>query len=136
MTHYNKGSAAERELIGIFAKEGFSVIRAAGSGTNDLAGPDLVALKDGLVLAVEAKAWNKSNLSISRLQFGDLIAWATRAGCQAVIAWKYPRQGWFFLLPEAFHETGKAHAISYKEAVLKKVDFGVLTKRQTVLYKS
>ncbi|MBS3061241.1 MAG: Holliday junction resolvase [Candidatus Diapherotrites archaeon] len=135
MSHYNKGSAAERELIGLFYDQGFAVVRAAGSGTNALTSPDLVVLRNGKAFAVEAKAWAKNNLSIDRIQFDDLLLWAKKAGCTALFAWKYPRQGWFFLLPEAFHETGRGFAISYKDAIAKKIDFNVLIGAQTVLNK-
>ncbi len=136
MSHYNKGASAERELIGLFHEKGFAVIRAAGSGTNVLSAPDIVVLRPQLRLAVEAKAWAKNHLSISRVQFDDLLNWSERAGCQALIAWKFPREGWFFLFPEAFHATRKAYAISKKEALQKKIDLSVLVGEQTILTKA
>lgn len=135
MTHYNKGSAAERELIELFFNHGFAVIRAAGSGTNVFSAPDLVALRSDLRFGIESKAWGSNNLSIPVVQFEDLVNWCKKGGCQALFAWKYPREGWFFLFPEAFHKTPKFYAVSKHQALQKKIDFGVLIGSQTILKK-
>ncbi|MDO8625606.1 MAG: Holliday junction resolvase Hjc [Candidatus Diapherotrites archaeon] len=133
MSHYNKGSAAERELITLFDAAGFAVVRVAGSGTNALTDVDLIVLRSDLRLAIESKAWAKKNLSISKEQFEGLLAWAKKADCRPLVAWKYPREGWFLLDPSAFHVTPKFYAITHHTAIEKRIPFEVLVKSQTVL---
>jgi Holliday junction resolvase len=133
LSHYNKGSAAERELIALFDAAGFAVVRVAGSGTNALTDVDLIALRSDMRLAVESKAWAKENLSISKDQFEALLAWSKKADCRPLIAWKYPREGWFLLDPDAFHVTPKFYAITHRTAVEKRIPLDVLVGSQTVL---
>ncbi|HLD58781.1 MAG TPA: Holliday junction resolvase Hjc [archaeon] len=116
MTRYAKGANAERELVHLLFDKGFSVIRTAGSGKTSLPAPDIIAMKPSKHLAFECKAWASNNLSIPVASMEEFLSWCTRAGVEAIIAWKYPRKGWFFLKPEMLHNTGKYYAISKKDA--------------------
>lgn len=133
IAHYAKGANAERELVHRLAKAGFSVARVAGSGVSVLNPPDLVALSRQKRLAFESKAWDSTSLSIPKEQFESFLEWCQIADCQAVLAWRRSREGWFFLKPEHFHKTPKAYAISHHDALNHRIDFGVLTGTQTVL---
>ncbi len=119
MTRYQKGSSAERELIGILYSKGYSVVRAAGSGKSSLPSPDLVALSQNKKFAFECKAWDSDYLSISIGQMEEQLGWCERAGIDFVVAWKMPRQGFVFLTLNDFAKTEKNYVVS-KESALKK----------------
>ena len=133
MTRYTKGANAERELVHLLFDKGFSVIRTAGSGKTSLPAPDIIALRPGRFLAFECKAWNSNNLSIPIASMEEFLGWCSRAGVQAIIAWKYPRQGWFFMKPEVLHKTGKFYAVSHKEAEKHNLYLEVITGIQSQL---
>lgn len=116
MVYHSKGANAERELMRLFFEVGFSVVRIAGSGVSPLPAPDIIALKNGRIIAVECKARKAKNLAIDVRQMHDLIEWANTAGGEAFVGWKVPRKGWFFLKPGQLHNTGKFFTISLKDA--------------------
>ena len=104
MPKYNKGANAERELIKILDKVGFSVLRVAGSGVNPIPCPDVVALKNGRIIAFECKAKKGEYLAITHEQLDEEILWAEKAGAEFVVAWKVPRSGWLFFKAENFRK--------------------------------
>tara|TARA_Y100000310_G_scaffold327497_2_gene393974 strand:+ start:7989 stop:8402 length:414 start_codon:yes stop_codon:yes gene_type:complete len=136
MAYYNKGANAERELIHALFKRGLAVIRVAGSGKTSLPSPDVVALKPGLQLAIECKAWNKKHLSISNAQMEELTIWSEMAGADLWIAWKIPRKGWRFLKREQFKKSPKSYNISMKHALTHGIDIGVVIGDQKQLSSS
>lgn len=136
MTRYAKGANAERELLQQLFDAGFSVARVAGSGVSAFNPPDLLAFSKTKKLGFECKAWGSSSLTIPADQFESLVKWCENAACEAVIAWKFPRKGWFFLSPQSFHKTGKAYAVSLRNAKSQAIDFGVLVGEQTQLNQS
>ena len=119
MVYHAKGANAERELMHLFFNAGFSVVRIAGSGTSPLPAPDIIALKQGRIIAVECKARKAKNLAVSVGQIGELLGWAKKAGAEALVGWKFPRKGWFFFPPSKMNNTGKFFTISLKDAVAK-----------------
>ncbi|MBN2477965.1 hypothetical protein JXB01_01610 [Candidatus Micrarchaeota archaeon] len=112
---YRKGSRAERELIHFFDGEGFSVIRAAGSGVSSLS-PDLLAFKKGLNYAFEAKAWEKEYLHLDKDQFLGLKNWEENTGITCLVAWRRNRQEWLFIPLSVFDENKKSFSVSWKSA--------------------
>jgi Holliday junction resolvase len=107
-------------------KQGYAVVRVAGSGAIDMPCPDIVALKSGRCYAVECKAWAKRNLCIPAEKVEELLAWAKRAGARPVIAWRYPRQGWFIMEPKEMHRSDKYYCINLEQAQ-------VLKQKRTLL---
>ncbi len=126
MAHYNKGANAERELIHTLSDLGFAVLRVAGSGVSPLPSPDVVALKNGRILAFECKAWKGAHLAIPIITFNDEVNWAKTAGAEFFVAWKIPREGWLFVKEENFHNAGKNFMISLEEAKKVSVSLDVL----------
>ncbi len=96
MRRYMKGARSERELLNTFYGMGYSVIRAAGSGVNAL-GPDILAIKKGVCLSFECKAWEKSSLSLDDDQFLKLLEWEENSASDTYIAWRMNGEGWFFI---------------------------------------
>ncbi|MBL7169767.1 MAG: hypothetical protein ISS48_02015 [Candidatus Aenigmarchaeota archaeon] len=90
---YVKGAQAERELAKELMKEGFAVIRAAGSG-GSISTPDLVAIKKGRVLVFECKAW-KTTPRLKPKEYKQFSEWCSKAGGMGFLAWK--NKGWKFL---------------------------------------
>ncbi len=90
---YRKGVVYERELLHLLSGRGFAVIRAPASGSW-LTPPDIVALKNGLILAIECKAW-RTKPKLNADSQTRLIEWATKAGAIALIAWR-TKTGWQF----------------------------------------
>lgn len=117
MVHHPKGANAERELMHLFFEHGFSVVRIAGSGTSPLPAPDIIAIKNGRIIAVECKARKAKNLAVSVGQIGELVGWANKAGAESLVGWKIPRKGWFFLKPGQMKDTGKFFTINRDDAM-------------------
>jgi len=115
MTTYQKGSRAERELINHFSANGFSVIRAAGSGVNSLC-PDILVFKHGVQYAIESKAWEKEHLNLDKAQFLNLRKWEENTGITCLIAWRRNRIGWRFIPISIFQETPKSFSLNWKTA--------------------
>jgi len=117
MAHYNKGANAERELIKILFDKGFAVLRVAGSGVSPLPSPDVVALRNGRIIAFECKAWKGKYLAIPVVTFNDEVNWAKTAGAEFFIGWKVPHRGWFFVKPELFRLSEKNYMLSLEDAL-------------------
>jgi Holliday junction resolvase len=115
MLCYRKGSRAERELIDYFSTKGFCVIRAAGSGVNSLS-PDILVFRRGAQFGIEAKAWEKKNLNIDRVQFENLKRWEDISGINCLIGWRRNREPWYFLPLSLFKENEKTFAINWENA--------------------
>jgi len=95
MSSYSKGYMAEWSLTHILAKMGFMVVRTPRSGRIGLPSPDIIALKNGKIIVIEAKAREEA-FKISAEQLDELKQWQQN-GADAFIAWKISRQGWKFL---------------------------------------
>ncbi len=132
LANYNKGAGAERELMRLFAKHGFAVVRSAGSGKNQLPCPDIVAIKSGRVISLECKARRSSYLSISVEQMSSLFEWASVSGSEVYVAWKFPNKGWFFLRLEDFIKN-KHYSISFDKVLRVSIPFEVLIGIQSRL---
>ena len=115
MTRYEKGAAAERELLNDLHGKGFAVIRAAGSGVNAL-GPDIVVLKGDRAIAFECKSGYEGGLSIEEAQYQKIIEWQTRSNFPIYVAWRINREGWFFILPSELRKTANHRVITQREA--------------------
>lgn len=117
MKTYAKGSRAERELIDFFSANGFSVIRAAGSGVSSLC-PDLLAFRRGIHYAFESKAIEKEHLVIDKEQFLSHKRWEENTGITTYVAWRRNREDWLFLPLCVFEENPKSFSISWEKAKL------------------
>lgn len=113
---YGKGSRAERELIDILSKNGFSVIRAAGSGVGNPC-PDLLAFRRGLQYGFECKAWDRGSLRLEREQADGLKKWDENTGITMLVAWKIPREGWRFIALSELEEKEKGYTVTRKRAM-------------------
>jgi len=115
MTRYQKGAAAERELLNDLYGKGFAVIRAAGSGVNAL-GPDIVVLKGDKAIAFECKSGYEGGLSIQEIQYQKIVEWQERSTFPIYVAWRINREGWFFILPSEMRKTENRRVLTQREA--------------------
>lgn len=115
MYGYGKGSRAERELIHYFTEQGYSVIRAAGSGVSSLS-PDMLLFKRGNQYAIEAKAHEKEYLGLEREQFLGLKTWEENTGITTLVGWRRNREDWLFIPLSLFIEKEKSFTINWEKA--------------------
>jgi holliday junction resolvase Hjr len=115
MTRYQKGAAAERELLNTLYDKGYAVIRAAGSGVNAL-GPDIVVLKGDKAIAFECKSGYEGGLSIEEIQYQKIVEWQERSKFPIYVAWRITREGWFFMHPSELRKTDTRRVLTQKEA--------------------
>ncbi|MFH1470471.1 MAG: Holliday junction resolvase Hjc [Candidatus Micrarchaeota archaeon] len=113
---YAKGARTERELIGMFSGNGFSVIRAAGSGVSSLS-PDLLVFRKGIQYAFECKAWDSESLCIEKEKFGGLVRWEENTGITTMIAWRVSRVGWRFMHLAELEGREKNYTVTLKRAL-------------------
>lgn len=115
MKTYKKGSRAERELINLFSKNNWCVIRAAGSGSNSLS-PDILAFKKGNQIAIEVKAHEKDYLHIRSEQINLLKRWEEISGITTYIGWRRNREEWVFLSLRMLKSNEKGAGIKWEDA--------------------
>lgn len=94
MKTYAKGLRAEHELLHFLNYKGFSCLRQASSG-GYITPVDIIAMKRGLIIAIESKAHiKKPHLEKKKLKrFKD---WCERASAIGFLAWRNSGQ-WLFL---------------------------------------
>lgn len=92
---YRKGVRFERDLLHFFHNKDFSVMRVPSSG-NKLSPVDIIAIKKGLIIAIECKSWSKKP-RLDKKQLSNLRTWIDKAGALGFIAWKKPGNEWSFL---------------------------------------
>ncbi len=112
---YKKGARAERELAELLWKRGYAVVRSAGSGTTY--SPDIIAIREGRVIAFECKAWKRKEVIIPHHQMEKMLEWRRRSGAELYLAWKYPYRGWFFIPVYLLTEKESGYVITLEEAV-------------------
>ena len=111
MHRYVKGARSERELLNTFYSLGYSVLRSAGSGVNAL-GPDIIAIKDKVCIAIECKAWEKNRLSIDLDAYKKLYEWEQNTKFPTYIAWRMNGKGWFFIKLDELKQGEKDYSIT------------------------
>ena len=116
MTKYQKGSGAERELIHIFSENGYSVIRAAGSGVSQTSPPDIIVMKKSRQFALECKVWDSARIAIPHDKFHALKQWEENTGITTMMAWKIPYKGWKFIYLQQLEENPKSYSITLNKA--------------------
>ncbi len=111
-----KGTRAERELLHMFHKEGFSPMRAAGSGSTTLPCADLVVGGKGRILAIECKA-GKGKRYIEKKQVGELIEFSENFRAEPWVATRFDNERWWFIeIQDLKKSKGGNYFISLEES--------------------
>jgi len=113
MHRYRKGARNERELIHLFEKKGYSVVRSAGSGVNAVS-PDILVFRRGKQYAIECKAWDNERVAIDHKKYNALLNWEDNTGITTLLAWKIPYDGWYFAYLSELEKNEKSYSITKK----------------------
>lgn len=107
-----KGARTERELLSLLWSFGFPCIRVAGSGLSSYPNPDLLAGKDGRVLAIECKSLKKGVLYLTEADIEQLTEFSSKFGAEPWIAVRFNNLGWYFINPKILKKKNKNFNIS------------------------
>ena len=88
---YRKGARKERELADFLRKNGFGVVRGAGSSA-----PDLIAGKKGRFYVIECKFSTKDVIYVQWNEIEREIEIARKMGAAFLLAIKFSREPWRF----------------------------------------
>lgn len=88
-----KGSSVEREVVSKLREKGFAVLRAPASGSKRKDPvPDIVALKNGVIILIEMKSIREGNkIYIRKEQAEGIMDFAKKSGGILFIGIKKPR---------------------------------------------
>lgn len=110
----SKGSRAERELFHLLWKEGYAVVRAAGSGSTSQPAPDLLASNGKKTFAIECKSIKGEKKYFSAEELEQLHIFAQIFGAEAWLAIRFDAKGWFFLEAKKIPPSkGEQYVVSY-----------------------
>lgn len=109
---YRRGASAERELIKMLEKNGFAVVRSAGSKK-----VDIIAGNGRLFLCIEVKSTKNNCVYFSQEDMDKLLDFSLRFGGKPIIAVKFINNGWYFFYPENLTKSGKNYKLSLQKAI-------------------
>ncbi|HYD04013.1 MAG TPA: Holliday junction resolvase Hjc [Alphaproteobacteria bacterium] len=118
-----KGSNAERDLIHKFNAAGWVAIRAAGSGSQKYAAPDILAGNNIRRVAIECKTTADLKKYLTKKEVEELIFFSQKFGAEAWIAIKFDRMDWFFFNIEDLEKTENSYVIDIPTAKRKGLSF-------------
>lgn len=125
---YRKGASAERELIKMLEKEGFAVVRSAGSKK-----VDIVAGNGKLYLCIEVKTTRDDKIYLSEDDVEKVKSFANRFGGKGIFAIKFINNGWYFFDAENLKKSGKNYRITLQMAKHKAKTFDEIAGKQKSL---
>ncbi len=127
----SKGTRVERELFHMLYNNEFVPIRSAGSGSTPIPNPDILAGKDGRVLAIECKALKNNNKFFPEKEINELNLFSKKFGAEPWIAMRFDNKGWYFIKPENLKKTKTGNfSINLKSAKEKGINFESLIKKK------
>ncbi len=111
-----KGTRGERELIHFLNQNGWSAIRAAGSGSQRYPAPDILAGNAMRRVAIECKVTAENKKYLLDEEVEQLRAFANKFGAEAWVGVHFPGEPWYFFMLEDIQQTGKSWAVSLELA--------------------
>ncbi len=117
-----RGINYERELVKIFWKHGIAALRVAGSGLAPHPLPDILIGFKGKIYAIEVKSTKKDYLYIDEIKIKELLEFSKIFGCEAYLALKFIRKGWYFLKPKSgriTYDFAKSNGLTLKNFIEK-----------------
>ena len=128
MSLKSKGINAERELIHLFWKNGWSAIRVAGSGSQHYPSPDILAGNVSRKIALECKSSKDPKKYLEKAEISQLQEFAKKFGAEAYIALRFDRQEWYFLSLDDLDQTKNNFVVDLALAKKKGMLFEELVK--------
>jgi len=116
MSRKGKGINAERELIHLLWRNGWSAIRVAGSGSSHFPSPDILAGNTQRILAIECKTTKSELQYLSKEKIEQLKLFGRTFGAEPVVGVKFKQHPWFFIPVDILKETNKNFVISVETA--------------------
>ncbi len=116
MNQKAKGSKGERELIKFFNENGWSAIRAAGSGSSRYPSPDILAGNAQRRVAIECKVTKNNKKYFYEEEINQLRVFSEKFGAESWIGVKFPNDPWYFLMLEDLDKKGVMWNISVETA--------------------
>lgn len=111
-----KGSRAERELFHMLWKEGYAVVRSAGSGSTSQPAPDLLASNGKKTFALECKSIKGEKKYFSSQELEQLQIFSSTFGAESYIAVRFDNKGWFFIALEKIPKSkGEQYVVSFSQ---------------------
>ena len=129
MSRKSKGINAERELIHLFWKNGWSACRVAGSGSTKYPSPDVLAGNNVRKLAIECKVTKDVRQYFTAKEIDELKMFAKIFGAEPWVCVKFNNVDWYFLTLEDLGGSGEGHSINIPGAKRKGFRFGELIKQ-------
>jgi Holliday junction resolvase len=129
MSLKSKGINAERELIHLFWRNGWSACRIAGSGSIKYPAPDIVAGNNVRKIALECKATKDIRQRFTRKEIEELKEFSVVFGAEPWVGVRFDRLNWYFLTLEDLNEAAEGFSVSLKEAKMKGFLFDELVKK-------
>lgn len=127
-TKYRRGASFERELIKMLEREGFAVIRSAGSKK-----VDLVAGNGRFYFCIEVKSTKGDRIYLNGEDIERLTFFAEKFGGKALVAVKFINNGWFFFEPHHLPKSGKNYRVDLQLARYKGKNLEELIGKQKLL---
>lgn len=119
MSRKSKGINAERELIHLFWKRGWSACRIAGSGSTKYPSPDIIAGNNVRKIAIECKVTKGVRQYFTAKEITELQEFSRVFGAEPWIGVKFNNIDWYFLTIEDIKDTGNGHSINIPGAKMK-----------------
>lgn len=115
----------------MFFKEKWGICRVAGSGSATIPASDLIAGKDGRILAIECKSGKREiKRYLKNEQVNELKELSKRMGAEAWIGMRYDNEDWLFLEPKQLDKSKKGtYCVNLKLAQKKGILFEELIKK-------
>ncbi|MBN2567151.1 Holliday junction resolvase [Candidatus Woesearchaeota archaeon] len=112
MSRKSIGTAAERQLVGMFWQAGWAAVRVAGSGSSQHPSPDVVAGDGTRKLAIECKVTEAKAKYFPIDEIAQLETFARTFGAEPWIGIKFKTLTWYFLAVEDLDRTGTQFSAS------------------------
>tara|TARA_Y100000310_G_scaffold332686_1_gene408721 strand:- start:46 stop:417 length:372 start_codon:yes stop_codon:yes gene_type:complete len=116
MSHKQKGSDAERELVEMLQQAGYASVRIAGSGCSKFPCPDVLASNGSRVLAIECKSTKKHRQYFRKAQIKELLEFSNMFAATPMCAIKFSTS-WHFIEPHKLRDSGKMHGTDRKHVL-------------------
>ena len=129
MNQKSKGIKAEREIIHLFWKNGWSACRVAGSGSMKYPSPDVIAGNNVRKLAIECKVTKDVRQYFTGKEIMELQEFSQIFGAEPWVGVKFNKVNWYFMTLEDIKDAGEGYSINIQMAKRKGFLFEELVKQ-------